>query len=372
MRKLLLSAGALCLVIVGLSLLRGDDPPLPPRDEMVQQLIEQLGVEDFYEREAAQRSLQGLGERPLAWLRVMMKTSQNPEIRWRAEQILQAPRRESLASGLQLTLIPAGEFQQGSPDEEVGRNGDEQRHLVQISRAFYLGQREVSQREYQLVMKHNPSWFTATAEGKEKVAGLKHDELPVERVSWFDAVAFCNELSRLDNFRPYYQLDELERQGESIRAARVKVLGGFGYRLPSEAEWEYACRAGSGMPYHWGAATNGNTSNVRGVSMPGGYGGAIVGPNLQRTSKVGNYESNRWALFDMHGNVGEWCDDYYTKDYYAAAPRKDPRGPATGLHRVWRGGSWLQGETSSRSAARNFLTPDERKEYLGFRVARDL
>jgi sulfatase modifying factor 1 len=372
MRAFSYSAAAVVLLLfIAFAALWGHDPPRAPRDAAVEMLILQLGSEEFSEREAAKKELELLGERPLALLREAVVETKNPELRWRAEHLLQAPERTSPAIGLKLALIPAGEFQQGSPESEAGRREDETAHRVQISRAFYLGVYEVTQQEYEQVLKQNPSWFTKTAGGKEKVAREFTDRFPVERVSWFDALAFCNELSRLDHFQPYYQLDDIERQENSIRSARVTVRGGYGYRLPTEAEWEYACRARTATPFHHGGEGNGNLSNVKGVTIPGGYGGAIVGPNLQRTTRVGNYTANAWKLHDMHGNVGEWCFDVYDKEYYRVAPRKDPTGPAAGQHRVWRGGSWLVAESSCRSAARNFHTPDERKEYLGFRVARN-
>jgi sulfatase modifying factor 1 len=349
----------------------GQEPPAP-RDPHVEKLIGQLGADEYKVREAAQQELDGMGDRPLALLREAVRDTEDPEIRWRALRLLTVARRESKAIGLALTLIKEGEFRQGSAATEQGRWPDETQHDVRITRPFYLGVYEVTQAEYRQVMKVSPSSFSPTGNHKAKVDKFETQNFPVENISFFDALAFCNELSKLDHFQAYYQLDEIERSGESIRAAKVTVRGGHGYRLPTEAEWEYACRAGTATPYHYGAGGNGNSSNVRGATIAaGGYGGEIKGPNLARTCVRGNYPANAWGLFDMHGNVGEWCFDFYDKEYYAAAPRLDPAGPAEGKHRVWRGGSWLVAESSCRSAARSFHTPDERKDYLGFRVARN-
>lgn len=365
------ATGGLLLSLFALAVIFGDDPTPPPHDETVQQLIERLGTDDYPDREAATRELFLMGDRPLAFLRIAAVQSPNPETRWRAQHILTQPTRESPAIGLQLKLIKPGEFRQGSPAGETGRNPDEEQHATRISQAFYLGTYEVSQNEFRQVMKLEPSAFAGTGEQKAKVNGLATGLFPVERVSWFDAIQFCNELSRLDHFQPFYQMTDIVREGDSIQSAKVAIRGGHGYRLPTEAEWEFACRAETFTPYHYGQATNGHSANLKGATIPGGYGGEIKGPNLQRTCARGSYAPNAWGLYDMHGNVGEWCWDNYDKDYYAVAPHKDPTGPATGLHRVWRGGSWMVGETSCRSASRNSHTPDERKDYLGFRIARN-
>jgi formylglycine-generating enzyme required for sulfatase activity len=268
-------------------------------------------------------------------------------------------------------LIKAGEFQMGSTEGEAHRKDDESQHRVRISRPFYLGAYEVTQEEYRHVMKTSPSWFAASGGGFDRVGGLETTRFPVERVSWFDAAMFCNELSRMDRFEPYYRLSDAQREGESIVSANVEVLRGHGYRLPTEAEWEYACRAGTLTPYHYGGEGNGSSSNVQGVTIMGGYGGVIKGPNLRRTATVGSYTANAWGLFDMHGNVGEWCGDWYDAVHYARSRHDDPVGPDEGQQRSLRGGSWLVTEGSCRSASRLGHAPSELKNYAGFRVARD-
>jgi len=372
MRFILPRLSAIALLgVCAWAMLRADDPPALPKDDEVQKLIGQLGSDDFAQREAAIKALDRLGERPLPYLRLAATKSTNAEIRWRSEHLLSRPDRESESTGLKLAFIKRGESWLGSPNGESGRREDELTHLVRLSQAFYLGKYEVTQAEYRTVMKQEPSWFSKTGGGKQKVDTFVTNQFPVERVTWFDAIAFCNELSKLDRFQPYYQLDEVQKENDAIVAAKVKILGGHGYRLPTEAEWEYACRADTITAYHYGAERNGHASNVAGATFSGGYGGEVRGPNLQRTCLRGNYDANAWGLHDMHGNVGEWCWDIYDRNHYRTSPRNDPAGPAEGTHRTWRGGNWMLSEAVSRSAARNFATPSERKDYLGFRVARN-
>jgi formylglycine-generating enzyme required for sulfatase activity len=218
-------------------------------------------------------------------------------------------------------------------------------------------------------MKVNPSWFARTGGGKDRVAGLDTGRFPVEKVTWFDAVDFCNKLSELDGYDPYYKLADVTRDGDSITAAAVTAAGGNGYRLPTEAEWEYACRADTATPFQFGQVRTGNEGNFKTV-FPGGYGGPGKTVDLGRTAKVGSYPVGGWGLTDMHGNAAEWCGDWYDKDYYLKSPVDDPGGPAAGQHRVLRGGSWLLTNTSCRSASRFWLPPGESTYYTGFRVAR--
>jgi formylglycine-generating enzyme required for sulfatase activity len=185
-------------------------------------------------------------------------------------------------------------------------------------------------------MESNPSYFT-----REKGGGPNH---PVERVSWNDAAEFCNKLSELP---------------EEKKAGRV-------YRLPTEAEWEYACRAGTKSTFCFGNSISSRQANFDGNFA---YGGADKGEFLQKTTPVGSYKPNEFGLFDMHGNVWQWCADWYREEYYKSSPKKNPEGPSSGDYRVMRGGSWLSDGWWLRSANRGKSLPGGREDGVGFRVA---
>jgi formylglycine-generating enzyme required for sulfatase activity len=274
--------------------------------------------------------------------------------------------------GMMLQVIPAGQFQMGSPEAEEGRDDDEFQHAVRITRPFYLGAYEVTQREFQEVMGYNPSYFTPAGEGAGDLEGIADATgFPVEQVSWFDAIAFCNQLSQRERLTPFYELTGIQRNVHgSIIDGSVKILGGNGYRLPTEAEWEYACRAGTSTPFHFGTQLNGQEANVDG-NYP--YGVTTRGPFLGRTTTRGSYAPNAFGLFDMHGNVWEWCQDGYDEAFYRGSPVDDPTGvadPASGASRVLRGGSWVNLAKKCRAALRFESAPSNRFRDRGFRVAR--
>ena len=349
----------------------------PTVDENAQRmavLIKQLSDEQFANRESAGKELVALGESALPAIRNAMSKSEDNELRFRAKQVIRRIISEcsvSKSTGLEMAVIDVGEFLMGSPAKEAGHRDDELQHQVRISQPFLLGKHEVTQDQFRQVMGVAPSYFAREGEGKESVPDLDTSDFPVEQVSWFDAIVFCNRLSKQDGYSAYYKISNVQRDGESKTVARadVTIAGGNGYRLPTEAEWEYACRAGTNLPFHFGTVTTGREANLK--PRPATvYGTTVNQKSLGRTARVGNYKPNAWGLFDMHGNVAEWCWDWYDKDYYADSPLEDPHGPNHGHHRVLRGGSWLVNESSCRCANRFYLAADERKYFVGFRVAR--
>jgi uncharacterized protein (TIGR02996 family) len=251
------------------------------------------------------------------------------------------------AVGMRLALVPAGSFWMGSSAEEPGRHEDEgPRHRVRLSRAFYLGVYPVTQEQYGRVLGTNPSSFRAGGEGETSVRGLDTSAFPVENVSWHDAVLFCQLLSVLPQER---------------EAGRV-------YRLPSEAEWEYACRAGTTTLFHFGNSLTSDQANIDG-NLPEGK--ASRGVYLARTSAAGSYPGNAFGLCDMHGNVWEWCADWFDENYYPHSPETDPAGPPGGTMRSLRGGAWYYPARICRSAYRYRYDPHARHKDFGFRVALD-
>jgi formylglycine-generating enzyme required for sulfatase activity len=238
--------------------------------------------------------------------------------------------------GMLLQRVGPGTFRLGSLGSEMDREVDEwPAREVEITQPFYLGVYPVTQKQYEKVMGWNPSHFHSGRGG-----GPDH---PVEHVSWEDASTFCEQLSALP---------------EERRAGRI-------YRLPSEAEWEYACRAGTTTPFHFGRAATGALANFDGRRP---YGTSEAGPYLQRTSPVGLYPGNDFGLFDMHGNVWEWCADWYASTY-ARGQDQDPQGAPAGTERVRRGGSWADPAGRCRSAARGHGPATQRCGWVGFRVA---
>ncbi len=233
-----------------------------------------------------------------------------------------------LGKGITMTLIriPAGTFTMGSPVTEKGRKSNEgPQREVTISKPFYLGVTEVTQAHWKAIMDTDPSH-------------CKGANRPVERVSWDDAVACCKALSK--------------KTGRTVR-------------LPTEAEWEYACRAGTTTPFHTGQTISTDQANYNARHT---YGNGRKGVVHDKTLAVGSFKPNAFGLHDMHGNVLEWCADWYGEKYYAQADTCNPKGPASGSYRIFRGGSWSNYPTTCRAAFRSWLTQNLCNDNNGFRV----
>jgi formylglycine-generating enzyme required for sulfatase activity len=287
--------------------------------------------------------------------------------------------------GMKLVPIPAGEFLMGSTDSDKEAEDEEQpRHRVRITRPFYLGATEVTVGQFRKVVESTGLRTEAETDGKggfgwnEATAKFdqdphytwrnpgfsQSDEHPVVNVSWNDAIEFCNKLSELEGLKPYYQFSGGARSG------------GDGYRLPTEAEWEYACRAGTTTRYQNGddPETLTQVGNFADGTARTKYSTWTHAKSAQDgyvyTAPVGRFRPNRFGLYDMHGNVWEWCWDWYAKNYYGQSPDADPLGPSQAAVRVNRGGAWFGNPRSGRTAYRNWNSPGYRLFNLGFRVVR--
>ncbi len=239
---------------------------------------------------------------------------------------------------------PAGTFTMGSPESEPDRSYDEKEHRVTLTKGFWMLETEVTQAMWKTVINEKPSWFSSSRGGASSVNDLDTSNFPVERVSWYDCQEFIKRLNSL---------------GIAPK--------GFQFRFPTEAEWEYACRAGATTPYFWGSSLNGDKANCDG-DYP--YGTSTEGKDLGRTTKVGSYDANPWGLYDMHGNVYEWCADWYDEDFYKNQNSKqDPINATQGSRRkTLRGGCWSSYARNCRSAHRFNDIPELRGNYFGFRL----
>jgi formylglycine-generating enzyme required for sulfatase activity len=234
--------------------------------------------------------------------------------------------------------VPAGVFTSGSPASEMGRDDDETRHEVTLTRACFLAEYEVTQARWTEMMGVNPG-DTACA------------SCPVTGISFTDALDFCNRLSVRDGLQPCYD------DGAWNRAAD-------GYRLPTEAEWEYACRAGTTTAFCSGALDSLDCSYAIYLDEVGHYCHDSDG-----IASVGGKLANDWGLYDMHGNVWEWCWDWYAR--YPTGQATDPSGPVSGHLRVMRGGGWNSTSQQCRAASRSAVLPSWRTASIGLRLARD-
>jgi len=241
-----------------------------------------------------------------------------------AQQKESPPKSFTNSIGMKFVWIPPGNFMMGSPQEEKQRNANETQHKVTLTKGFYMGVSTVTQEQWKEIMEKNPSMF-----GGEK-------NLPADSVSWNDCQEFIKKLKEKDK-KPY--------------------------RLPTEAEWEYACRAGTTTPFHFGETISAQQANFQVEDVSDKDKKKLP---LLKTAPVNSFPANAWGLHDMHGNVWQWCQDWYG-DY----PQKDvadPQGPAKGTSRVLRGGSWFYTADCCRSACRSWGEPGLRNYSNGFRL----
>jgi formylglycine-generating enzyme required for sulfatase activity len=243
-----------------------------------------------------------------------------------------------------MVWLTAGTFRMGSPTNEVERNTNELQHSVTFTRGFYVGRYLVTQGSYRSVMNTNPSYFNTN---NSFTLDLTR---PVEQVTWFDASNYC------------YRLTQQER-------AAGRIFSDWAYRLPTESEWEYACRAGTTNPFCYGNDLRSGMANFNGeYEYVGGTGTVFNASGIvsNRTTSVGSYQPNNWGLFDTVGNVWEWCQDWFGN--YPAGPVTDPLGPPSGTTRVFRAGAFNSTGRFCRSAFRNSYDPSSGFNTLGFRV----
>jgi formylglycine-generating enzyme required for sulfatase activity len=239
-----------------------------------------------------------------------------------------------------MVRIKGGTFTMGNPENESESDEEETQHQVTVS-SFYMGKYPVTQKEYEAIMGINRSYF-------------KGENNPVENVTWHCAIEYCNERSIKEGLTPVYIIENkiLPSYENHPRWRVTWERSANGYRLPTEAEWEYACRAGTATAYNTGSSIDTSQANFN--------------DNIKSTTEVGSYAPNAWGLYDMHGNVCEWCWDSF--DAYSNEEQVNPTGPSSGYSRVGRGGGWSSSIEDLRSAARYRFSPSGRGRSLGSRL----
>ena len=260
--------------------------------------------------------------------------------------------------GIEMVWIPAGMFTMGSDD--TADMDASPPHQVTLTTGFYMGIYQVTQEQYQAVMGTNPSYFSSNP-----TSGDVQARRPVESVSWYDAIVFCNRLSIMEGLNPAYSISgstnpdnwgsiPTDWNNSTWNTVTIEP-GSNGYRLPTEAQWEYACRAGTTTAYNTGASISDDT-------------GWYSSNSNSMTHEVGKKPANAWGLYDMHGNVREWCWDW--RGDYESGAQTDPLGASSGPIRVIRGGWWTESAEYLRSAARGGGYPNNRYNNCGFRLVR--
>jgi formylglycine-generating enzyme required for sulfatase activity len=253
---------------------------------------------------------------------------------YRKVKVLAATHTADLNSSVQLEMlwVKPGTFTMGSPVGETGRGTNEIEHNVTLTQGFYLGKYEVTQAQYEAVMTGNSDGLSATPSFRSN-----NPNRPVESVSWDDVQIFLTRLNASEQ-------------------AAGHLPTGWSYVLPTESQWEYACRAGTTTAYSWGATIA--TSNANYLSS-----------GISQTTDVGQYGANPWGFFDMHGNVYEWCADWYDATYSTGSLVIDPTGPTSGSSRVIRSGSYHHEGRILRSSSRSYFSTNNRYLTIGFRLS---
>ena len=272
---------------------------------------------------------------------------------------------------LTMVYVPGGSFQMGDVKNEgldnEGLDGEKPVHTVTLT-GFYIGKYQVTQAQYQAVMGNNPSYFNLRS---RPTSGEVQGNRPVEQVSWYDVIVFCNKLSIKENLSPAYRISGStnpsawgsvptywDNPNRTTWDAVEIVSGSTGYRLPTEAQWEYAAKGGNGSS---GNYTYSGSNNVDAVAW-------YSGNSNRKTHEVGNKQANGLGIYDMSGNVWEWCWDWYSD--YTSGTQTNPAGPNSGSDRVLRGGNWIYSAEFVRSAYRDYIVPIGRSSGIGFRLAR--